>query len=110
MCLSRGSGFGGAAAAAIKGALLVAPGGALAGVDRAVVIGVDLVEAGAESVVAVGRRQPGEPVIIGFDLLQPGALARLQIGGGELCGELGLATFDIAQPPLAVLLEGDRVV
>src|SRR5438270_395694 len=25
-------------------------------------------------------------------------------------GELGLATFDIAQPPLAVLLEGDRVV
>src|SRR5437588_9447693 len=104
MCLARGGGFGGAAAAAaaIKAALLVAPGGALAGVDRAVVVGVDLVEAGAEAVVAVGRRQPGEPVIIGLDLLEPGALARLQIGGRELCGELGLAAFDIAQPPLAV--------
>src|SRR5205823_223513 len=102
--------LGGAAATAVEGALLVVPGGALARVDRAVVIGVDLVEALAEAAVTIGCRQPGEPVEIGLGLFEPGPLTRLQIGGGELGDELGLSAFDVAQPPLTILLEADRVV
>ena len=74
-------------------------------IDRAVMIGVDLVEARAEAAVAIGLRQPGEPIIVRFRLFQPGPLARLQIGGGQLRGELGLAALDKAQPPVAVLLK-----
>src|SRR5207249_10494601 len=108
--LARRSGFRGGAAAAIKGLLLIVPSSALGMIDRAVMIGVDLVEARAEAAVAIGLGQPGEPIVIRFRLLEPGALARLKIGDSELRGELGLTAFDVAQPPLAVLLEGDRVV
>ena len=86
------------------------PRGAFGVVDRAVVIGVDLIEARAEPAVAVGLWEAGEPVIIGLSLFEPGPLPRLQIGGGQLRGQLGLPALNKAQPPLAVLLEADRVV
>ena len=66
--------------AAVEGALLVAPGGALGLVDLPVVIGVDAVEAFAEAAVAVGFGQVGEPIVIGFDLFEPGFLPRREIG------------------------------
>src|SRR5712692_6609078 len=61
--------------APIEDALLVAPGGAFAGIDPPVVIGIDPIEALAEAAVTIGLGQGGEPVVIGLDLLQPG-LAR----------------------------------
>ena len=73
------------------------PGSAFGMIDRAVMVSVDSVEALAEAAVAVGLREPGEPVIVRLDLLEPGALARLQIGGGQLRGELRLAAFDKAE-------------
>src|SRR5690242_14058082 len=110
MRLARGGGFGGGAAAAVEGALLVMPGSPFGMIDRAVMIDVDLVEAGAEATVAIGLGKASEPIIVRFRLFQPGALTRLQIGRGQLRGELGLAALDKAQPPVAVLLKGDRVV
>src|SRR5207248_454699 len=96
--------------AVIEGALLLPPGGALTGVDLAVVVGIDLVEALAEPAVAVGFRQPAHPVVIRFDLLEPSLLASWQIGGGELHCQLRLAPFDEIEAPIAVLLEADRFV
>jgi hypothetical protein len=70
-------GFGGlrrrGPVAAVDGALLVAPGGALGLIDRSVVIGVDAIKAFAEALVAVGFGQAGEPVVIG--LTCPAALS-----------------------------------
>src|SRR5260370_10768035 len=75
-CLAGGGGFGGAVAAAVEGALLVAPGGAFAGVDRAVMIDVDLVEPLAEAAVAIGRPQPGGPIVVSPCLRPPACPAR----------------------------------
>jgi hypothetical protein len=79
-------------------------------IDLAVMVRVDPVEALAEAAVAVGLGEPREPIVVGLDLFEPGALAWRQIGGGQLRRELGLAAFDEFDPPLAVLLECDRVV
>ena len=93
--------------AAVKGALLVAPRGALGLIDRAIVIGVDAVEALAEAAVAVGRGQAGEPVVVGLDPIEPGLLLRREISRGELEREFVLAPLDEIEPPIAVLLEGN---
>src|ERR1041384_8358489 len=96
--------------AAVEGALLLPPGGALAGVDLAVVVGVDLVETLAEAAVALGLRQPGHPIVIGLHLLEPCLLAGRLVGGRELYGVLRLPPFNKIEPPIAVLLEADRFV
>src|SRR5690349_23216333 len=83
--LAGGGGFGGGApATAEKGALLLMPGGALGGIDNAVMVDVHLLEPLAKPAVALRIAEPGKPVVIGLGLFEPGALARLQIGGGEL--------------------------
>src|SRR5215472_14121184 len=113
-CLVRLAGRGGlggnGAAAAVKGALLVVPSGALGGIDDAVVVGVDLVEALAEAAVTLGLGEPGKPVVVRLGLFKPGTLALRQIGGRKLGGQLGLALLDKAHPPIPVLVEGDRLL
>src|SRR5205085_8274424 len=93
-----------------KGLLLVVPGGAFGMVDRAVMVGVDLVEALAEPAVAVGFGKSGEPIVIRLGLFNPRPLPGLQFDGGQLCGQLRLPALDKVQPPLAVLLEGNRLI
>src|SRR5207237_1838035 len=107
----RGGGFGGGGPApAKKGALLIVPRGPLRGIDDAVMVRVHLIEPLAEAAVALGVAEPGKPVVIRLCLVEPGALARLQVGSRQLGGELRLPAFDKAQAPFAVLVEGDLVL
>src|SRR5262249_1840456 len=80
------------------------------GIDDAVVVGVDLVEALAEAAGALGLGKPGEPVVIRLGLFKPGALALRQGDGRGLGGEVGLGRLEKAHPPAAVLIEGDFVL
>src|SRR5437764_10960581 len=65
----RGGVGGDGAAAAVEGPLLVVPGGALSGIDDAVMVRVDLVEALAEAAVALGVGESGEPVVVRLRLV-----------------------------------------
>src|SRR5580700_11716281 len=96
--------------AAIEGALLLPPGGALALIDLAVVIGVDLVEPFAEAAVAVGFGKAGKPIVIRLDLFEPRFLSGLQIGCGQLYRQPRLPAFDKMHTPVAILIEGDRLL
>ena len=63
--LAGGGGFGGGAPATTeKGALLLMPGGALGGVDTAVMVGVHLLEPLAEAAVALRVAEPSKPVVM----------------------------------------------
>ena len=88
----------------IKGALLFVPGGALAAVDDAIVIGIHLIEALAETAVALGQGHRREIIIIRLLPFKPGAPLRVEVFLGKLGSDLGLALFDEMQPPVAVLL------
>src|ERR1043166_9787079 len=75
--LAGGGGFGGGApAAAEKGALLLMPGGALGGIDNAVMVGIHLLEPLAKPAVALCIAEPRKPVVIRLGLFEPGALDR----------------------------------
>src|SRR5262249_48119425 len=88
-----------------KGPLLVAPGGALGGVDLAVMIGVDAVKALAEAGVAISLRETGEPVVIRLDLREPGLARRRQIAGRQLYRQFAASSLDQIEPPVAILLK-----
>src|SRR5207248_2794976 len=95
--------------AVVEGSLPVVPGGALGRVDLPVVIGVDAVEALVEAAVAVGFGEPREPVVISLHLFETGLALRREVACGQLAREIALPPLDEGEPPIAILLEGDRV-
>src|SRR5215469_11562159 len=72
-----------AVGAVVEGALLFVPSGALAVVDDAVMVGVDLIEALAKQPVALRGGHAGEEIVIGFLPFERGAARRRQILYGE---------------------------
>src|SRR5260370_33178462 len=107
---SCGARVRGRAVAPVEGALLVMPGGALAGIDPPVVIGVDPVEALAEAAVALGFGETREPVVIRLNLFEPGLARRRQIARGKLHRQFATPSLDEIEAPVAILLEGDRII
>ena len=95
-----------ARAALVEIALLVMPGGALGGIDLAVVVDVDTIEALA--IAGRGRLRAGRQANRNrLSAVRPGTLFRAQVGGREPRGEAGLLLLVELIPPIAVLVKGD---
>jgi hypothetical protein len=89
-------------------ALLLAPGRTLLHVERAVVIGIDLVKALAIDRVAFRLRHRRQLIVISLAPLDARLFGGGQAGGRQLPRQPRLALCQITQPKIAVLLEGDR--
>ena len=87
----------------IAGLLLVVPGGALGAVDRAVVVGVDQVEAGTEHAVALVSRHRRLAVVIGLLAGQPVAVGVAETALAQAARRSGAGAADKIDPPVAIL-------
>ena len=89
-------------------ALLLTPGRTLLYVERAVVVGVDLVKALAINRVAFRFGHRSQLIVIGLAPLDAGLFGCGQARGRQLLRQPRLALCEITQPEIAVLLEGNR--